>query len=88
MKESTRKLFDNVAVELQKNIEKEADAIKSYQELLNQLRWKEDSGNADEEKTADMLCDQIEEFISDELNHQATLHDLYILLTAIKEATD
>ena len=88
MKEKTRRLFDDIAVELQHNVEKEADAIKNYQELINRLRWREKSDDKEEVECAEMLIEQLEEFVSDELNHQEGLHDLYITLSGIKEAKD
>jgi len=90
--------FKFVAAQLQENIEKEADAIKHYQMLLNQLEDMEradyiigddkDEKNKADKKICKLLCEQIREFISDELNHQKNLKTLYELLTGIKPAKD
>lgn len=70
-------------MDLQANMKREAEAIEAYQEMLNCL------DKFDKEDTyAQGLINQVEEFISDELNHQENLMRLYVEITGIGVAED
>ena len=68
-----------IAKEIQENNKDEAKAIAGYTELLRQIY---NSDIDDEYKEKCNNC--IQEIISDELNHQIQLGELYILLTEIE----
>lgn len=65
---------------IQENAEAEADAIKDYTALLQLL----DKTSIPEEDR-DFIRENINEIISDELNHQTRLKALYTMLTGIEE---
>lgn len=68
---------------IQRNNEDEAVAIKGYTELLDVV-FKSDLANEEKEK----IFSVIKEIISDELNHQQRLQEIYTILTDIKPNID
>lgn len=84
-----KSIFKYLAQSIQINMQKEADAIVSYQEMLNELQ-NYYHGEMDEEsakkygKAKEIICKQIKEFIADELNHQEGLGKLYSFVTGIQ----
>lgn len=66
-----------LAVKLQEDMRREAEAIEGYQKDLNELKTFED-------EDAKAIASQIEEFIQDELNHQQKLLELYVMITGIE----
>lgn len=66
-----------LAVKLQEDMRREAEAIEGYQKDLNELKTFED-------EDAQVIFNQIEEFIQDELNHQQKLLELYVMITGIE----
>lgn len=68
---------------IQRNNEDEAVAIKGYTELLD-LVFKSDLTNENKEQ----IFASIKEIISDELNHQQKLQQLYSLLTGVEPNID
>lgn len=68
-----------IASEIQKNNKDEAVAIQGYSELMNQII---NSDLSDQEK--EIAVNTIKEIISDELNHQKKLQELYTLITGIE----
>ena len=68
---------------IQRNNEDESVAIKGYTELLDVV-FKSDLANEEKEK----IFSVIKEIISDELNHQQQLQEIYTLLTDIKPNID
>ena len=75
--------MDNNILELSKivefNLKSEAQAIMDYNDLI---RVANESGLNEEDLKE--FTDIIAEIISDELNHQERLHELYVNLTGIK----
>lgn len=68
---------------IEDNDKDEADAIKSYNYLLDATR------DSDLPKThKDKIESEVYEIIGDELNHQERLKMLYSLITGIKENKD
>ena len=91
--------FGWLATELQGNMMKEAEAVMSYQMLRNQLKnnidgWKRypaeglEAPSKEDIKFAELMLEQVEEFIRDELNHQENLTMLYKAATGSKPAKD
>ena len=74
--------FDKTAIAnlIEDNDKDEADAIKSYNFLLEATR-KSDLSSSKKEK----IESEVYEIIGDELNHQERLKMLYSLVTEIKE---
>lgn len=72
-----------VANQVQKNAEAEAEAIRDYTEM-KQFVEVADFVEADKEH----ITEVIDEIIADELNHQIKLRELYTLLTDIKPNKD
>ena len=72
-----------IAREIQKNNESEAEAITGYTQLLQDI---EVSDLEDSEKQE--LKSLIEEIVGDELDHQEILKECYTNLTEIKENGD
>lgn len=72
-----------IAREIQKNNEAEAEAITGYTQLLQDI---EVSDLEDSEKQE--LKSLIEEIVGDELDHQEILKECYTNLTEIKENGD
>ena len=72
-----REKYRILAVKLQEDMRREAEAIEGYQKDLNELKSFED-------EDAQSIASKIEEFIQDELNHQQGLMELYILITGIE----
>ncbi|MEG2914911.1 MAG: hypothetical protein RR839_00530 [Oscillospiraceae bacterium] len=70
-----------LAVKLQEDMRREAEAIEGYQKDLNDLKEFSDPD-------ALAISAQIEEFIQDELNHQKGLMRLYIMITGIEPKED
>ena len=68
---------------IQRNNEDEAVAIKGNTEQLDVV-FKSDLANEEKEK----IFSVIKEIISDELNHQQRLQEIYTLLTDIKPNID
>ena len=68
-----------IAKEIEFNAKAEAQAVLDYTELLKKTL---DSG-IDEEQI-NLITDTISEIISDELNHQMKLGQLYVKLTGIE----
>jgi len=88
-----KSIFKYCASELQRNMMKEADAIMSYQELINMLNnyyvgEMDETNRMKFEKARDKIISTIKEFIEDELNHQETLSKLYTFVTGIKASED
>ena len=77
MQMEEKEKYRALAVKLQEDMRREAEAIEGYQKDLNELKTFEDAD-------AQVIFDQIEEFIQDELNHQKRLMDLYIMITGIE----
>ena len=73
----------DIANLIEDNDKDEADAIKSYNYLLEQTRKSDLSKNKKE-----AIESEIYEIIGDELNHQERLKMLYSLVTNIKENKD
>lgn len=69
-----------IAKKIQENNKDEAVAIAGYTELLKDI-YNSDLEIEDKQKCNDF----IQEIISDELNHQQRLQELYVMLTGIKE---
>lgn len=65
------------------NEKAEAQAVLDYSEMLNQVLASE----IDEEKK-EMIVNSISEIVSDELNHQMKLGQLYVYLTGIEPNKD
>lgn len=61
------------------NEKAEAQAVEDYTEMIKRVLASE----IDEEKKS-ILVDTISELISDELNHQMKLGELYVMLTGIE----
>lgn len=72
-----------VATDIQYNITAEADAIEKYNHLLELVK---DSNLPANQK--EVIQGNVFEIISDELNHQTRLQELYTLVTGIKENKD
>ena len=73
----------SIANNIQYNLQKEADAIRDYTDLLNMTK----SSDIDEEQKKHIF-DVIGEIIADELNHQQKLVELYTKLTTIQANLD
>lgn len=65
------------------NEKAEAQAVEDYTEMIKQVLASE----IDEEKK-EILVNTISELISDELNHQMKLGELYVMLTGIEPNKD
>lgn len=84
-----KSIFKYTASALQMNMQKEADLIVSYQELLNQLH-NYYPGEMDEvnrkkyDKAVEIICKQIKNYIADNLNHQEGLTKLYSFVTGVQ----
>ena len=84
-----KSIFKYTASNLQMNMQKEADLIVSYQELLNQLHSYY-PGEMDEvnkkkyDKAVEIICKQIKNYIADNLNHQEGLTKLYSFVTGVQ----
>lgn len=74
----------NCAVSMQDSIEEEAHTIMKYTEIIKSI--KDSAYFSESDKT--ILVSSLEEIVSDELNHQLKLQDLYILLTNIQPNAD
>ena len=68
-----------LAKETQFNAKAEAQAVFDYSEMLKKIMASEI-----EEQVKNVLIETINELISDELNHQMKLGELYVLLTGIE----
>lgn len=68
-----------IAKEAQLNAEAEAKAVKDYTEMIAKIL----ESNLDIE-TKNTAVDVIKELISDELNHEMRLGELYVALTGIE----
>lgn len=68
-----------VSTGVQFNLKAEAQAIEDYSRFLEMVEQSDIS-----EETKDGIFEIIEEIISDELNHQNKLHELYTEITEIK----
>lgn len=79
--------FDYIATLLQKNNEDEARAVANYNALLISIKNIETSSK-EEEETQKELIGVVEELISDELNHQQTLLEYYVMLSDIQPKED
>lgn len=81
-------LLQAIAISLMSNQEKEAEAVKGYQELIGLLN--EAISQADSEMIGylEKLKAATEEKISDELNHQTELLSEYVAMTGIQPDTD
>lgn len=74
-----------IANSLQENAKAEAEAITGYTEMLTQIADIQSSGvDAATFEVISEIIPHIQEIISDELNHQKTLMDLYSAITQIK----
>ena len=69
-----------IAKKIQENNKDETVAIANYTELLKEI-YNTDIDLEDKQKCNNV----IQEIISDELNHQQRLEELYILLTGIQK---
>ena len=84
-----KSIFKYTASNLQMNMQKEADLIMCYQELLNQLQ-NYYHGEMDEvnrkkyDKAVEIICKQIKSFIADNLSHQEGLNKLYSFVTGVQ----
>ena len=84
-----KSIFKYTASALQMTMQKEADLIISYQELLNQLH-NYYHGEMDEvnkkkyDKAVEIICKQIKNYIADNLNHQEGLTKLYSFVTGVQ----
>ena len=73
----------DIAKEVEFNEKAEAQAVYDYTELLKKVL------SSDlEEETKQQLVNSIGEIVSDELNHQMKLGQLYVLLTGIEPNKD
>ena len=68
-----------IAKEIEFNAKAEAQAVLDYTELLRKVL----ASGIDEEQV-NLIVDTISEIISDELNHQMKLGQLYVKLTGIE----
>lgn len=68
-----------IAKEIEFNAKAEAQAVLDYTELLKKVL----ASGIDEEQV-NLIADTISEIISDELNHQMKLGQLYVKLTGIE----
>ena len=74
---------DNIAIEIQDNIQAEARAVIDYNILLKHVR------ESDLPKTqVDFIEAEVYEIIGDELNHQERLKTLYSAISGIKANKD
>ena len=69
-----------IAKSIQFNLKAEAQAIEDYTTLINEVLASEI-----EEEIKQNTIDNISEIISDELNHQMKLGQLYVYLTNIEQ---
>ena len=76
-----REKYRALAVKIQEDMRREAEAIEGYQKDLNELKTFED-------EDAQAIAEQIEEFIADELNHQENLMKIYVAITGIDPKED
>lgn len=76
-----REKYRALAVKIQEDMRREAEAIEGYQKDLNELKTFED-------EDAQAIAEQIEEFIADELNHQENLMKIYVAITGIEPKED
>ena len=76
-----REKYRALAVKIQEDMRREAEAIEGYQKDLNELKTFED-------EYAQAIAEQIEEFIADELNHQENLMKIYVAITGIEPKED
>ena len=72
-----------VATQVQKNAEAEAEAVQDYTEFK---QFVEVANFVEKDKKH--ITEVIDEIIADELNHQIKLRELYTLLTDIKPNKD
>lgn len=72
-----------IAKETELNEGAEAQAVVDYTEMLNKIMESEI-----DKETKTIAIETIKEIISDELNHQMKLGELYVLLTGIEPNKD
>lgn len=86
-------MFKHVMYQLQCLIQKEADLIMSYQELINQVKSYY-AGDMDESelrkynRAISIICKSVEPNISDSLRHQEDLAKLYSVVSGVKVKDD
>lgn len=68
-----------IAKAIEFNAKAEAQAVLDYTELIKMV-----ASSQIEEETKETIIDTINEIISDELNHQMRLRQLYVSLTGIE----